>query len=469
MFENEDDDSYSGELKSDVSRLDEMFKSQSYHYFDADRIEAVIDHLLVTSQYKKAKWAADNAFQHFPFNNLFLLRKAQAMSLAGELKEAISILLKLEKIEKGNTDLLLTIANCFSQLKDADSSIRYYKKAMLAADRFEKSDIVIDLAMEFENSNNYTAAIDVLSKAIIEDSENESLVYELAYCYDQIGKYDLSIQCFLNYIDENPYSYTAWYNLANAYGRVDNYEKAVWAYDYCIIVNEDFSPAYYNLGNTYSAMEESEKAIPCFEKCIEIDGDDAMVYCSIGECYEDLERYDEAYNFYVKSSELLPQLADAWLGRGIVNTLRGELTKAVSEFKVAIDLEPDNSAFYHAMGNALEDYGEIEQSLDMYRKGLQKEVIQDELIIDYLKCLMTYDLLLMIKETMDNEYNLYQYNAARLCLLAALWKNNRRSDAFLILEELIQNAPSLAKSLFLHFPSLNGAKELLERIDDLDE
>jgi len=468
MFENEEDDPFAGELNNDISRFDDMFKSQDYQYFDADRIEAVIDHLLVTSQYKKAKWAANNAFQHFPYNNLFLLRKAQAMSLSGELKEAISILLKLEKIEKHNTDLFLTIANSFGQLKDADSAIRYYKKAMAVADEYEKSDIVIDLAMEFENLNNYKAAIEVLSKAIEEDPENESLVYELAYCYDQIGQYDSSIKCFLNYIDENPYSYTAWYNLANAYGRVKNYEKAIWAYDYCIVVNEDFSPAYYNLGNTYSTTNEPDKAIECFEKCIELDGEDAMVFCSLGECYEDLARYEEAYNCYVKSSDLLPQLADAWLGRGIINTLRGELSKAVSEFKVAVDLEPDNSAFYHAMGNALEDYGDSEQAIDMYRQGLQKEIVQDELIIDYLKCLIELDLLLMIKETMDDEYNIYRFNATRLCLLAALWKNNRRTDALLILEELIQNAPSLAKTLFLHFPTLNGARELVDRIDDLD-
>ncbi len=468
MFENEDDDAYSGDLNGDVSRFEEMFTAKEYAYFDADRIEAVIDHLLVSSQYKKAKWAADNAFQHFPYNNLFLLRKAQAMSLSGELKEALSILLKLDKIEKGNTDLLLTIANCFSQLKDTESSIRYYKKAMLAADRFEKGDIVIDLAMEFENANNYSAAIEVLSKAMVEDPENESIVYELAYCYDQVGKYEQSIECFLKYIDENPYSYTAWYNLANAYGRVKNYEKAIWAYDYCIVVNEDFSPAYYNLGNTYVNIDEHEKAIVCFEKCIELDGEDAMVFCSLGECYEDLSRYEEAYNCYVKSSDLLPQLADAWLGRGIVNTLRGELAKAVSEFKAAIDLEPDNPAFYHAMGNALEDYGDVEQAIDMYRKGIQLDALHDELIIDYLKCLMDFDVLEMVKETMNDSYNLYRFNATRMCFVAALWLNNRRTDALLILDELKQNDPSLAKSLFLHFPSLKGNRELIDRIDDIE-
>lgn len=469
MFENEEDDPFGGELNNDISRFEDMFATQEYQYFDADRIEGVIDHLLVTSQYKKAKWAAAQAFQHFPYNNLFLLRKAQAMSLSGELKEAISLLLKLEKIEKDNTDLLLTLANSFGQLKDADSSIRYYKKAMKTADGYEKSDIVIDLAMEYENLNNYKAAIEVLSKAIVEDPENESLVYELAYCYDQIGKFEQSIQCFLSYIDENPYSYTAWYNLANAYGRIKNYDKAIWAYDYCIVVNEDFSPAYYNLGNTYSAIDDPEKAIPCFEKCIELDGEDAMVFCSLGECYEDLSKYEEAYNCYVKSSDLLPQLADAWLGRGIINTLRGELSKAVSEFKVAIDLEPDNSSFYHAMGNALEDYGEVEQALDMYRKGIQLEVIQDELIIDYLKCFMAYDLLLMIKEMMDDIYNIYRYPAARLCLVVAFWENNRRTDAILILEELMQSAPSLTKTLFLHFPSMSGAREIVDRIDELKE
>lgn len=469
MFEYEEDDSFRNEFDSDFYRFEEMYRKDEYAFFDADKIENIIDHLLVLSQFKKAKWAADNALQHFPFNSIFELRKAQAMSLSGELETAIKLLLKLEKVEGNNVDLLLTLATSFSQLKDADSAIRYFKKAWENAEGIERTDIIIDLAMEYESMKKYGAAIDVLRKGILEEPKNESLVYELAYCYDQLGQLDRSIKCFESYIDENPYSYTAWYNLGNTFSRMNDYEKAVWAYDYCLIINDEFSPAYFNLGNTYQSLGKYEEAIKAYKSCIEIDGDDGMVYCSMGECYEELDEITEALKYYTKSTDLFPQLADAWLGRGIINTVLGKTAQATKEFKKAIELDEDNSAFYHAMANALEDSGKIEEAITYYQAGLSKKVVENELILDYFKCAIENEPDDLLISVLKEEHDYLLKDISKLGLVALFWLQNRRTDSLLILEDLIINAPDLAKTLFLHFPWLNDALEIRQRIDAISE
>lgn len=465
MFEDEDEEFFGGELSEDIKSFERMFKEQSYAYFDSDRIEAVIDHLLVSSQFKKAKWAAEQAYNHFPYNNMFLLRKAQAMSLSGELKESVRILKRLEKSETLSLDLMLTIAASFSQLRDAESAIKYFEKALLIADDFEKGEIYIDLAMEYENLNNYTKAIAILKEALSQDPKNESVVYELAYCYDQIKELDNSINCFLAYLDEEPYSFTAWYNLANAYARVNKNEEAIWAYEYCIVVNEDFSPAYFNLGNTYMEINKFEEALESYFKCLEIDGDDGMTYCSIGECYEELSELEESYKAYVKSSELLPQLADAWLGRGIVNDLMGNYAKAIAEIQTAIDLEPDNFSYYHALAGAYENSEQLSYALEAYEKAIELNDEDELLIMEFLKCYFDYDPVEMIKRVLNDD-NLSTRKAAQLALVYAFWQTNRRVDALLIFDELLQIDASFSKSLFLHFPSLSEVTDFTDRIDE---
>ena len=469
MIEPEEEDAFQNEFDTDFNRFESMYAKRDYSFFDADKIESIIDHLLILSQHKKAKWAAEKALEHFPYNTVFALRKAQAMSLLGELEDAIKLLLKLEKMESNNVDLLLTLATSFSQLKDADSAIRYYKKAWQHADDVERTDIIIDLAMEYESMQKYGAAIDVLKKGIQEEPKNESLVYELAYCYDQLGQLDRSIKCFEDYIDENPYSYTAWYNLANTFSRLDKHDKAIWAYEYSLIINDEFTPAYFNLGNTYQSMNEYELAIEAYLKCVEIDGDDGMVYCSLGECYEELDELDEALKFYTKATDLFPQLADAWLGRGIINTIFGKLAQAKKEFQKAIDLEEDNSAFYHAMANALEDSGEIDLALEYYREGLTKKNPEKDLVIDYFKCAIDHDLNNLVKEILTEDYEYLLQNTAKLGIIAAFWSCNRRTDALIMLEDLLVNDAILAKTLFLHFPWLNDATEIRQKIDSLSE
>lgn len=466
MFEDEEEDFFGRELDKDMEAFERMYAENDYQFLDADRIEQIIDHLLMTSQFKKAKWAADQAITHFPFNTILLLRKAQAMSLSGELDEALRILYSLEK--QGPTlDLFLSMASTFSQLRDADSAIKYFKKALELSSSEERGEIFIDLAMEYENINNYQKAIDVLNQALKEDPKNESIVYELAYCYDQQGEYEKAINCFLNYIDEDPYSYTAWYNLANAYSRVKDTDKALWAYDYCILVNEDFSPAYFNLGNMFMDTGEYKKALENYQKCIDIDGDDGMAYCSIGECHEELGNLDLAYEAYLKSSELLPQLADAWLGRGIINELRDKRPEAIAEMKVAVDLEPENPNYLHALAGVYENNDQIEEALKIFGRAVKVgKKLDNELVIDFLKCLYEVDNDNFF-ERIDAEELILNHPATKLVLCAVYWNMNRRTDALLLIDELIQTDVNLARKLIVHFPELINYTEFSERFDDI--
>jgi tetratricopeptide (TPR) repeat protein len=466
MFDDEDDDIHDSSVNEDLVLFDAMYENNDYGYFDADRIEALIDHFLFTNQFKKAKWAAEKANNHFPFNHLFKLRQAQAMSLMGDIKQALKLLLELEKLDSLNLDLYLSLASSFSQLRDSESAIKYFNKALEYAGDEERPDIYLDIAMEMESRKDYAGAIDLLQRAAQEYPTNESIVYELAFCYDQQKDYKRSIECFERFIDEDPYSYTAWYNLGNAFVRIKEYEKALQAYDYCIVVNEDFVPAYYNMANAYVELEDYNKAITFYQKCIGMGGDDAMTYCSLGECYEELEQYEDALYYYDKCLSILPRIGDAWLGKGIVYEARNEINEAIAALKMAIEIDPDNYGYAHVLAGIYQKHNEIELARASYENALLLMPEEDEnLIIDFLK-FMDEQFPDELYEVIEVNDKLSESDYTSLFLVYAFWNMNKRTGALAMLDELLQKNESVAKKLFLHFEELSMFDEFISRIGE---
>ena len=97
MFEDEDDDFLENKLNEDLEQFESHLKGNVIGFLDSDRLEAVIDHYLVNSQYSKALSAAELGVYHFQYNSIFHLRKAQAMAGMGLLKDAIELLNIIEK------------------------------------------------------------------------------------------------------------------------------------------------------------------------------------------------------------------------------------------------------------------------------------------------------------------------------------------------------------------------------------
>jgi tetratricopeptide (TPR) repeat protein len=469
MFEEENEDDWlNPDFKRQLAHFEQMYAHDDYVYIDSNEVEYILDHLMISNQMKKAKWAAERAIEHFPTNSTIITRYAQILSMTGDINSALKFLLNLERLEPNNLDVLLSVATCYSQLKNNDLAIKYFKKAFISSTGEEKSEIAIDLAMEYENKDDYKSAIDVLKVAIKEGVLNDLLVYELAHCYEKINDYDNAVKCFLEYIDEEPYSYTTWYNLGNAYAKMDKSEEAIWAYEYAIIINEDFIPAIYNLANAYLDANNIESALTNYKKCLELDQDDPMVFCSMGECYEELGEVEKSYEMYHKSTELLPQLADAWLGKGIMSDLIGNHTRAVQELLVAVDLEPDKGDYWRALGNAYEGKEQNEQAISAYEKAIELEPNDKEVIIDYLSFLAGISMNLVF-EAVDKKPDLRNNNVTKMVLCYCHWMAGNQSESMLFFDEVLENDANLAKSLFLHFPEMNSASYFIDRLQEFDE
>ncbi len=466
MFDDEDDDYFEGNLNEDLENFESYLKGGTIGFLDSDRLEALIDHYLINGQYNKAKACAEHAISQFSYNQVFHLRKAQAISAMGQLREALHILTQIEKMESPSMEFLLTKASIFSQIKDSKNAIKFFREALAISEPEDRDEIYLDLAMEYENLNDYRNAVMVLKEAIKSNPHNEGAIYEIAFCYDQLGEYSSAIQCYSDYIDENPYSFTAWYNLGNAYSKVENFEKAIWAYDYCILINEDFGPVYFNLGNAYMSQEKFLLAIEQFHKCMEVDGDDPMALCYIGEAHEQLNELELASHFYRRSLELAPMLPDAWLGLGIVEDLKGNTKEALVLIHKAAELDPENAGIYHVLAGAYEKLEDLVQAEEFYQLSLALDPSDEECLTNYMELLQSKSLVEANNYIEDFINSVGGNKIANLLKVNVLWLLGRRAESIEMFASCIGQDRKKAKEIFEINPSLLQVQEFVHLTEE---
>jgi tetratricopeptide (TPR) repeat protein len=466
MFDDEEDEGFDGNLSEDLEKFEAYLKGDEIGFMDSDRLEALIDHFLINNQYTKAKICAEHAITQFAYSPLFYLRKAQAISALGQLKEALKILNQIEKWEAPTCELLLTKASIFSQLRDQKNAIKYFKQALSLSEPEDRDEIYLDLAMEYVNLGDYKHAVSILKEAIANNPHNEGAIYEIAFCYDQLGEYEQAIKCYSDFLDENPYSFTAWYNLGNAYSKLEDYDKAIWAYDYCLVINEDFGPACFNLGSAYLSSEEYTKAVTYLERCIELDGEDAVALSYLGEAYEQLNELAKARHCYSRSVELAPALPDSWLGLGILEDLEGNTEEALTFLHKAAELDPENAGVYHVLAGAYEKLNDFDAAEEYYRLSLRLDPSDEECLIDFLQLLSDSSILEAYRFVKEFKHENQQNKIVPLLEVNMLWLMGKRSEALELFKACVEDDRLKAKEIFIINPDLTNVEEFVHLTED---
>jgi tetratricopeptide (TPR) repeat protein len=449
-----------GHLSEDLERFETQLADNAIGFYDSDRLEAIIDHYLINGNYTKSNAASEIGIQQYPFHSLFFIRKAQAMSGLGQLKEALNILSEAEKMDSRSVELVLTKAAIFSQLRDSKRAVRYFREALELAESEDRDEIYLDLASELEQLRDFSGAIEILEEAMRQNPKNEGALYELAFCFDQLGDYNRAVQSYTDFLDENPYSFTAWYNLGNTFSKAEKFADALNAYDYCVAINPEFPPAYFNMGNAHLTLEQYRESIECFMKCIELDGDDALTYCYLGEAYEQLEELDLAWDYYQKSLTLAPNLAEAWLGLGIVKDLQGKPKESLHYIERALEIEPEMDGYHHVYAGALENCDLIEEAERAYLACLALEPNNEDAFFDYVDFLLEH-FVARVRPFVEDYILSNNTFFALLPVIYLNWVAGRIEEAKIILVECYAKNPEKTKELFVRYPELMNVVEFV--------
>lgn len=437
MFEDDDDTPIDDQLNQDLKQFEAHLFGENLGFIDSDRLEAVIDHYLMSGDFIKAKKAAEIGRTNFSYNSIFDLRLIQSLSGLKQFDEALKRLSKIEIDQLPPLDLYITFATIYMQTGSFDLAATYFEKAIAVCELEDKPELYLDLSLAKQKLRDFEGAVSILEEALISFPSHDAILYELGFLYDRIGNYERSIDIYLRYLEENPYANMAWYNMGNAYSKIDNFEKAIWAYDYSILVFDEFSPAHFNMGNAYLSSGKYHQAIDCFKKVLSIDGDDPMALCYLGESHEQLKEYDIAEHYYHLCLSLDPKVSEAWLGLGIISDIKGNTIEAIKLIKKALEFDEENASNHLVLANAYHKCDARPEAEEHYLKSMELDPEDPECLQDFIFFLLEESALNALTFIENFQLDIENNPYFMLMYIHVLVHAYRMDDAVLLFSSLV--------------------------------
>ena len=218
-------------------------------------------------------------------------------------------------------------------------------------------------------------AISDLNKAIKLNPEDAAAYFYRGNAFNGKGQIEKAVSDYTKAIEIYPRYTNAYFSRGYIYLITGEYSKAISDFNMVIAIHPENAYAYNYLGCGYFAQKEYQVAIDDFSKAIELNPGYIEPYRNRGYIYNDVKkRYSMAIEDYSKAIELDPEDAVNYNLRGIAyfNECRNftNARMALSDFNMAIKLNPRYDDAYVRKGNIYFFRGEISQAIEINEKAL---------------------------------------------------------------------------------------------------
>ncbi len=194
------------------------------------------------------------------------------------------------------------------------------------------------------HANRLDAAITCYKTAISLDPNQSSIYYNLGLILQAQGKPAEAIACYETAISLDPSQSQMHYNLGFLLHTQGKPIEAIACYETAISLDPGQSPIYYNLGVILYAQGKTTEARDCFLKALGIDPTYAEALNGLGACLQKLGDKHAALSTFEKCLTVAPDQfrARLYLNIGILQRELGNVRAALTAFRIAFELEPQN-------------------------------------------------------------------------------------------------------------------------------
>lgn len=244
------------------------------------------------NNYKKSKELLTEGLAHFPNNESMkkmlkninadidaeIMDNAYKAYNSQNYKKAIELYSSLPE----TTDTLLGMAGAYQGLKDENSALKCYQKALYLNPN--NSDIAYSMGAIYANAQDYEEAKKFFEKALSINPQN-TMAKE--------GVADMN-----EVLSQN--------NVVEAVKLLDNkeYDKSLELLNKAISQNPNNPDAYYYRASIYDAQNKAQLAIDNYKKSLEYNKNQDVTYYLIAIDYENLNKPKEALGYYKKFLEV---------------------------------------------------------------------------------------------------------------------------------------------------------------------
>ena len=247
----------------------------------------------------------------------------------------------------------------------------------------------------------YEIAIDLLNKAIQNDSTRDYLYCNLGSLLKSQGRLDEAVASYRNALAINPNYAEAHNNLGIALKAQGKLDEAIASYQRAIAINQDYAEAHSNLGIALNADGKREEAVESFQRAVSINPSFVEGYLNLANALDAHEELDEAVASYRNALAINPNYAEAHNNLGIALKAQGKLDEAIASYQRAIAINPDYAEAHFNLGNALSDKGKSAEAATSYKGAIAINP-------DYAEAYNNLGIVLKAQDKMDEAVTSYQ-------------------------------------------------------------
>jgi len=334
------------------------------------------------------------------------------------------------QFEQNNPFYYFSRAQLYVEIGDLDKAIKDY--TIVTSLDAQNAGAYLERGHAYNQIGENKKAIADYSESIRLDPENDLAYTNRGYTYYTLGDNEKALGDFLIAFKINPSQINWWcdnlpcWNAAvqlypnapsyligrgNVYIRIGDYENALADYKKAIQINPEEaykvcstiycwnaavdlfptdSMVYYKRGEYYKGLGMFDKAISDFAQAAQLNPNDYGIFMQLGDVYNTLGDTDNAILNYTEAVrnglttctselcwtifiQLYPNSALGYMGRGDFYRISGEYSKAIDDYKKALQVEPNNNSarsLYIYLGDMYNTLGEYDTAITHYNNGV---------------------------------------------------------------------------------------------------
>ena len=269
-----------------------------------------------------------------------------------------------------NTDHMMRVGRNALYFSDYVLSIQYFNQVVNAKPYLYEPYFFRGLAKFY--LDDFTGAEADCSEAI----ERNPFVVD---CYQlrglarvNQGKYAEAIGDYRNALLHAPDNEGLWHNMALCYANLKDYDSAVGVLDTIVRMVPGYAPALNMRAQVHIQQEDTASALADLEASIRINRFDSDVYATRALLYLQQERYEDAEEDLTYAIHLNPK-SGYYINRALTRYYRQELRGAMSDYDLAIDLEPNNVLGRYNRGLLRAQVGDDNRAIEDFNVVIEHE------------------------------------------------------------------------------------------------
>jgi len=352
--------------------------------------------------------------------SLYLFSMARFSSLEGNYPAALSLLREAINLDPSSAFLHSAVAEIKLKIGQVQEALEYINKAVKLDPTYRDPYVMGGILMATAGKD--LEAVQFLRMAVKLDPAKEDAYLHMAASLTRLFEYEEAVTILKTLIKNNNESVLGYYYLGRTYSQMKLYRDAVTFYTKALELRPEFEQASIDMATSYEALGDYSQAIVVYQRLLEGDelkpavlqrliqlliqqrrfdealeqlnlaadsglgGQDTMR--KIGLIHLELDQYDEAiivFNDILIKDETAHHIR---LYLGIAYEEKGDLVKALSEFK---KIPHDIPAYVEAVGHVafiLKEQGQVDAAV----KSLKDAIAVDPSKIDfYLNLSVLYE------------------------------------------------------------------------------